>query len=125
MWVRYAETRRLLAQIRDLKGQIVVLNGELHEERERSRRREDELLDRVLQASGRHSLTPAPKKAQIVEPPVSQPFNAMDEARLVALREAAVAAGRPAHEADRFLEAQRAGKSISFGLPDEPYVVPT
>lgn len=125
MWVRYAETRRLLAQIRDLKGQIVVLNGELREERERSRRREDELLDRVLLASGRHSLTAEPKKTQIIEPIAPQPMSALDEARLVALREAAIAAGRPAHEADRFLKAEKAGKPISFGLPDEPYVVPT
>jgi len=125
MWVRRAETRRLLTQIRDLKGQIADLNGELREERERSRRREDELLDRVLLASGRHSLTPDPKKVQRAESPIPQPMNALDEARLIALREAAVAAGRPAHEADRFLEAERAGKPIFFGLPDEPYVVPT
>ena len=125
MWISRAELRRLLAQRDELKEKIASLEVELREERERSRRREDELLDRVLTASGRHGLTPEAKlpAEPKVRPPV--PMTALDEARRDAYRKAAVEAGRTVQEADQFFDAQRNGKQYPLGLPDEPYVIPT
>lgn len=124
-WLSRAELRRLLTQRDELKEKIASLEAELREERERSRRREDELLDRVLTASGRHGLTPDPKHIAEPKPKPPAPLTALEEARREAYRKAAVEAGRSVHEADAYFEAQRNGKSYPLGLPDEPYVIPT
>lgn len=125
MWVNRAELRRLLLQLREQKERIASLEAELRTERARSQRREDELVDRVLTASGRHALTPEPKPIAPKEPPTAKPLTALEEARLFALREAAKEAGRPVKEADDLFYAQRNGIPFQVGQPDEPYILPT
>lgn len=115
IWLRYGEIRRLVRRIGELEA-------ELKAERERARRREDELLDRVLTAAGRHALTPEPKPRPTVE--VEKPITAIEEARLAALREAAIRAGRPATDGDKVWKAQRNGQPMIIDLPDEPYLPP-
>ncbi len=109
MWLRRAEVRRLLDQIRELKEQIVSLKAEACAERERNRRREDELLDRVLTAAGRYALTPESKPDKSREP-VRPVVTALDEARLLAYRQAAVEAGRTEQEANALWKAQISGE---------------
>ena len=116
MWVGRGYVRRLVRR-------IAQLESELQLERKRSRRREDELVDRVLTATGRHGLTPEPRPKQERSIP-NQPVNAIDEARLMALREAAVRAGRPASDGDAVWKAQRNGHTPAITLPDEPYIPP-
>jgi len=125
MWLRRAEVRRLLDELRRAKARLTELEAALEAERERSRRREDELVDRVLTASGRHGLTPAPKASAPAEPKARPPLTALDEARLEAYRQAAVASGRPPQDGDRVFEAQRNGQPLPIGLSDEPYILPT
>ena len=115
MFWRYGEVRRLVRRIAKLEEQLEA-------ERERNRRREDELLNRVLTAKGSRALPPEPTQER---PAVEQPITALDEARLTAYREAAVRAGRPANDGDLVWRAGRNGKPVSFGLPDEPYVLPS
>ena len=125
MWVSRNEMRRLLTLVKAAQERSTTLEAELREERERSRHREDQLVDRVMTASGRYGLTPEAKKIVKPEPKPPAPLNALEEARLIALREAAVAAGRNPKEADQLFEAQRNGQPYMVGRPDEPYILPT
>lgn len=123
MWFS-AEIRRLLRTIAEQKARIASLEDDLRQERERARQREDALLDRVLTAAGRHGIaqvTQSPKEKPEVKPVIT----AIDEARLAALRDAAVRAGRPASDGDAMWRAQLNGKMPSLSLPDEPFVLPT
>jgi hypothetical protein len=122
MWVSRAELRRVLAQNKALKAQVSALEAELREERLRGRRREDELVDRVLTAAGRHALTPDPAVTPPKKPAPPKPLTAMEEARLAALRQAALDAGRPTQEADALFYAQRNGTPFQVAQPSEPYV---
>lgn len=114
--------RRLLRQIADLKARVAALESELREERDRARAREDALLDRVLTAAGRQGIAQVTKSTE--KPKVEPVITSIDEARLAALREAAIAAGRPASDGDAVWRAQLAGRPTPIGLPDEPYVLP-
>lgn len=126
MWISRAEVRRLVAQTHELKARVAELEGDLRFERERNRKREDDLVNQVIVAAGRRAIERAePKNPEPKQPPQPKPLNALDEARLLALRDAAVQAGRSPQEADKLFEAQRNGQHYPLGLPDEPYVVPT
>lgn len=127
MWLSRAELRRLLRQRDELKEKVASLEAELREERERSRHREDDLVNKVLLAAGRHGVPVDPKKAaeKTAEPKPPAPLTALEEARLDALRKAAVEAGRNPKEADQLFYAQRNGQSFSVGLPGEPYILPS
>lgn len=126
MWISRAEMRRLLRQRDDLTEKIGSLEAELRNERERARHREDQLVDRVLTASGRHALTPEPKaKAPEPKPVVERPLTAFEEAEIEALRQAAAEAGRPPHEGEQYFYAKRNGKPYPLNVPGEPYILPT
>ena len=84
MWVSRAELRRVLAQNKALKAQVSALEAELREERLRGRRREDELVDRVLTAAGRHALTPDPA---VTPPKKPAPPNRYAATRLLAVHQ--------------------------------------
>lgn len=120
----FATYRRLLKDQRGLRARIVQLEQSLEAERARSRRREDELVDRVLTASGRTALSPEPLKLTARPEPHESPLNAVEEARLRAFRASAVAAGRSASDGDRVFYAQRRGEPSPFPQPDEPFLVP-
>ncbi len=117
-------TRRLLRELAAAKARIADLESSREAERERNRLRENELLDRVLAAAGRHALTPAPTQPATQARSFDPPMSAVDEARLFALREAATAAGRPASDGDKVFKAQREGRVIPITSPGEPYVLP-
>lgn len=127
MWISRAELRRLLRQRDDLTEKIASLEAELRDERERSRHREDQLVDRVLTASGRHALTPEPKAKPQAEPKpvVERPLTAYEEAEIAALRQAAAEAGRPPHEGEHYFYAKRNGQPYPLNVPGEPYILPT
>lgn len=117
-----AHWRRLVRERNDLLARVADLETKLEAERTRHRRREDELVDRVLTATGRAPLTPDPKPPKPRPAPETEPLNAVEEARLVALREAAVKAGRSVQDADRYFYAQRAGQPPPFRVPEEPFI---
>jgi septal ring factor EnvC (AmiA/AmiB activator) len=124
MWVSFAELRRLRAESHKLEGRIAALETELREERERNRRREDELLNRVLTAAGRYAIETEPKKPEPPKPPAPPKITALDEARLVAYREAAARAGRPPQEADALWKAKLNGVPFTPPYLDESYRAP-
>lgn len=127
MWISRAELRRRLRQRDDLIEKITSLEAELRAERERARHREDQLVDRVLTASGRHGLAPEPKAKPQAEPKpvVERPLTALEEAEIAALRQAAIEAGRPPHEGEQYFYANRNGKPFALNVPGEPYILPT
>lgn len=116
MWVSRAELRRLLKE-------NAALKEELREERQRAREREDHLLNQVLLATGRRVI-PETRKPDTEPRKIELPITAVDEARLIALREAAVRAGKHPSEGDRVWNQMRNGKAVTVGMPDEPYVLP-
>lgn len=117
---------RILATENELLNRRVVdLEKQLADEQFRNRCRENELTDRILTAAGRAPLTPDPHFQTPRQPSPKAPLSAMDEARLVALRQAAVQAGRPSADGDRAFEAQRNGQPFSLNLPSDPYFEPS
>jgi len=126
MWVSRREIARLLRHLSNQSQRIVDLEGELRFERERNRRREDDLVNQALLAAGRRAIDRAEPSSPEPKPlPQPKPLTGLEEARLMALRQAAVEAGRPAHEADKLFYAERNGQPSPIGLPDELYIVPT
>ncbi len=126
IFIRYAEIRRLLAEKRRLIAKIAELESELRDERNRNRRREDDLVNQVLLAAGRYGVEPSkpkPKAEPVVKP--RPRLNAVQDATLKAYRKAAVEAGRSVQEADAVFWAELEGKPIPITQPDEPYILPT
>lgn len=112
-WVLY-----FILERRGLRKQIATLQAALDAERDRNRTREDELLSRVLTASGTYGV--APRQAPVKQQPEKiqiAPLSDLDEGVLEAYRAAAVAAGRPASDGDRVFEAEREGRTIDVYQP--------
>ena len=80
--------------------------------------REDELVDRVLTAAGRHALTPDPAVIPPKKPAPPKPLTAMEEARLAALRQAALTQGVPRKKPMRCFT--RSAMAHRFRLPNRP-----
>ena len=123
MWIARREMARLLKSGRAAEKRIIELERLLTLERDRNRRREDELLDRCLTKSGSYAITP--EKSKDARPQAEPPITALDEARLAAYKQAAVAAGRTEQEALAQWKARRAGQPVLPVGNDEPYVLPT
>ena len=117
--------RYCMAERRVLRKRVDRLEAALEAEAARNRQREDEMLSRVLTASGTYGiaprradmpLLPEPKKAPL-------PLSALQEARREAYRNAALAAGRPQAEADEYFEAHRNAPPIEVYEPPSEFTL--
>lgn len=109
-------TRREMARMRralaKAEARTAELEAKLEAERDVNRRRETELLDRVLTAAGRYGLSPEAHQTASSRPaqPSPRTLSALDEARLAAYIQAAKQAGKTEHDARRLFEMELRGE---------------
>ena len=126
MWLSRRELNRILAYSHKLETKVSDLEQQLRDERDRNRRREDDLVNQVLLASGRYGIEAAKPKPPAEPKPYKRPrLDGMQDALRLALRKAAVDAGRSAHEGEEEFWAQLEGRPSTVVPLDEPYVVPS
>jgi hypothetical protein len=79
MFIARAHLHLIEAQLAEAHAETARLKAELTEERERNRKREEDLVDRVLTRHGSRPITPAPEPASVQ---AHQVYSSLQAARL-------------------------------------------
>jgi hypothetical protein len=79
MFIARAHLQLIEAQLIEAHAETARLKAELLEERERNRKREEDLIDRVLTRHGSRPITPLPEPASVA---ASQIYTSLQAARL-------------------------------------------
>lgn len=103
LWSRIKLARR----VRTLEAECDALRRSLEAEKDRSRLREDALVDRILTMAGQYAISNQVRKEMTASRPPVAParLTAYQEAVKTAYREAALREGRTVKEADALFDA--------------------